>query len=228
MIPSKPISPTEQKRKIIPNHYKECVLNYHYAEVFIAGVQYLEDNSIINEELLGKEIIYNHEVDNKYDNKAIMLTVDGKKLGYLPRDSKLQDMTYDWLKKELPIYSFVDSIEFDELKITAYIAYYDTLSLKAKKHFDKQKNIKLTGNSNEEMQGNIALSSVGDECEFTYDYDKEKFLVLCGFEIGYLGKNDSELFESAISNEEYYATITEIGENDSGKMFIKISFNYNE
>lgn len=63
---------------------KPLVSEIHLFDTFIAGTSYLEDQSVLDEVAAGDKLSLRRE-DNKYDDKAILvITQDGRKLGYIP------------------------------------------------------------------------------------------------------------------------------------------------
>lgn len=63
---------------------KPLVSEIHLFDTFIAGTSYLEDQSVLDEVAAGDKLSLRRE-DNKYDDKAILvITQDGRRLGYIP------------------------------------------------------------------------------------------------------------------------------------------------
>lgn len=67
--------------KVIKPLTKEILL----FETYIAGTSHLDDKTVLKEIEVGDRLTLRRE-DNKFDKRAILvLTSDGKKLGYVPR-----------------------------------------------------------------------------------------------------------------------------------------------
>ena len=63
---------------------KPLVKEIHLFDTYVAGTSYLKDSSVLDEIKSGDKLTLRRE-DNKFDSKAILvLTSDGKKLGYVP------------------------------------------------------------------------------------------------------------------------------------------------
>ncbi len=68
----------------IGNMIKPLVNEIHLFDTFIAGTTYLEDQTVLEEIKQGDKLTLMRE-ENRFDNKAILvLTGDGRKLGYIP------------------------------------------------------------------------------------------------------------------------------------------------
>ncbi len=63
---------------------KPLVKEIHLFDTYVAGTSYLKDKSVLDEIKTGDKLTLRRE-DNKFDSKAILvLTGDGRKLGYVP------------------------------------------------------------------------------------------------------------------------------------------------
>ena len=68
---------------------KPLVNEIHLFDTFVAGTTYLEDKTVLDEIAVGDKLFLRRE-ENKFDDKAILiLTDDGKKLGYIPEKDNL-------------------------------------------------------------------------------------------------------------------------------------------
>ena len=92
-----------------------------------------------------------------------------------------------------------------------------------KTNIAKRKSFRLTGNTNEEMQDNIALCDEDESVTIEYDYDKEKYIASASGEIGYFPKNANDFLEPLVSDLSYNAFIEKIDENeDNGKYSVHV------
>ena len=57
----------------------------YFLHCFIAGLQYYEVLEVWKQLKIGQELDLYPEPDNRYDEHAVIVSFDGKKLGYLPR-----------------------------------------------------------------------------------------------------------------------------------------------
>ena len=63
---------------------KPLVKEIHLFDSYIAGTSHLKDSSVLDEIKAGDKLTLRRE-ENKFDSKAILiLTADGKRLGYVP------------------------------------------------------------------------------------------------------------------------------------------------
>ena len=63
---------------------KPLTKEIHLFDTYVAGTSHLKDSSVLDEIKPGDKLTLRRE-DNKFDSKAILvLTGDGKKLGYVP------------------------------------------------------------------------------------------------------------------------------------------------
>ncbi|MCR5181478.1 MAG: HIRAN domain-containing protein [Clostridia bacterium] len=63
---------------------KPLVSEIHLFDTFIAGTTHLEEPEVLDEITVGDKLSLRRE-DNKFDSRAILiLTSDGKRLGYIP------------------------------------------------------------------------------------------------------------------------------------------------
>ena len=63
---------------------KPLVKEIHLFDSYIAGTSHLKDSSVLDEIKVGDKLTLRRE-ENKFDSNAILLlTADGKKLGYVP------------------------------------------------------------------------------------------------------------------------------------------------
>lgn len=100
--------------------------------------------------------------------------------------SRICEMVDDWIKRNEPILAYFSSADDEKREYALAVAFYrDKFKYLIRKHPDA-KRYKLIGNRSEEMQGNIGDLKEGQSLTVEYDYEKEKYAVLDGWEIGYL------------------------------------------
>lgn len=69
---------------------KPLVKEIHLFDTYIAGTSFIEDSTVFESLQQGNDLTLRREPDNKFDPLAIMvLTIDGDKLGYVPRKDNL-------------------------------------------------------------------------------------------------------------------------------------------
>lgn len=68
---------------------KPLIKEIHLFDTYVAGVSYLKDKNVL-EDIKIKDRLTLQREDNKFDDKAILiLTGDGKKLGYVPEKDNI-------------------------------------------------------------------------------------------------------------------------------------------
>ena len=192
------------------------VLAYQYHDV---GVALFQNSELPASSLhVGDMVFIRQDKDNPYDQNAVSIIFDSKKLGYLYK-GRLQDMANDWINKDLEMWSYISLVDIPNKKINIAIGFYkEGKYLSLKKSGMPCKKYRLTGNRNEEMQSNILLCSVGDEVTFFYDDEKEKNLVSAEYEVGYLPASANSLVENYAP-----AYIDSIDTDDNDKYVVTIA-----
>lgn len=161
-----------------------------------------------------------HEPANTYDPKAVMVTIDqsGSKIGYINK-GKLQDMSNDFLSRDDAVFASMNRPADGKYTIALYFYMaIDEFMERAKRKYTC-KEFTLTGNTNEEMQDNIGLLSIGEKVDFTYDYDKNKHLASAGYgDIGYAPASATSI--DLANNAHVF--VSKLTERDSGKMAVSV------
>lgn len=68
---------------------KPLIKEIHLFDTYIAGTTHLKDKTVLDEIEVGQKLKLKREI-NKFDEKAIMLiTEDGKKVGYVPEKDNI-------------------------------------------------------------------------------------------------------------------------------------------
>ena len=68
---------------------KPLTKEIHLFDTYVAGVSFLKDKTVLQEISSGDRLTLRRE-DNKFDDKAILvLTADGKKVGYVPEKDNI-------------------------------------------------------------------------------------------------------------------------------------------
>lgn len=213
---------TTKSETKIPSEIDGMPLAYKYFDVDICVISGQEpDYDAIADKLSNGSVILSLEVepDNQYDAKAVKVMHEGSKLGYLYK-GKIKDMAYDYLKSGRPIYSCLSSIDLDTNKMKMFIGFY------YKKTYPNSVSFELTANSNSEMQENLSFSSEGDELSFYYDDDKEKYCFASTDDIGYAPASKNDLLDEISEQDDYFATIEEINEDENGKYSVTVTVEY--
>lgn len=160
------------------------------------------------------------EPENLYDSKAVSVVFSGNKIGYLYKGT-IQDMIHDFLSRDEIIKAQVQKVEKDNIFLRIYFCKRRSEVLAPQDSFS----VKLVGNTNVEMQENLALCSVGDDIDIDFSPNNDKLVVSQGpFDIGYIPTSKQEKIESLLSdNYELTGTIIDISENSNGKYTVTVN-----
>lgn len=189
----------------IPDTIGEYKLEYHYRDVPFTVLGDL-DNTVG-----GEDLTFSIASDEIY-------IYIGENLIGLMKESRQKDMVRDFLKRSEPIKAILSAFD-GELTAKMFIAFYRIP--KYKRLMGKGSSFttfKLTNIGKEEFQDNIGLCSVGESVEYSFEYEKEKYLASCGLDIGYFPKKANELLECGAE-----AYISSIEEDEYGKYTIFVS-----
>lgn len=200
----------EKKEIIVPSVINGKKLKYHYDHVdFFIPDDLNVDLSVLNP---GDDIALVSDPKNPHDSTAVAVSHPIGKLGYLYRN-KLYDMTNDWFRYKLPVYSHIDSIDDDNRKVTLFIAYYGS------SHSSKKTVYKLTGSKNKAAQETIELLDEGSDLLLDYDPEKEKcFVTYLGDIVGALPKNAEQHYDDVV------CTVDHIDSDENGKYDVFVYF----
>ena len=106
--PELPKEPDENTPKSTPKHEKD---QYIRKRMIIAGSSYC-DSDVLAKLAAGTYFDLVAEPDNPYDKDAVMLTLDGEKIGYIAKADRLAFVTCLKLKRK--IYGVITAIKSDE------------------------------------------------------------------------------------------------------------------
>lgn len=156
---------------------------YHYKKVlFTASV----DGPL--EPMVGSPVSF------QFSDGVAYVVLNGAVIGAL-NPCRICEMVDSWIRRGEPFLSYFTWADDEKREYGVDIAFYwDKFKYLIRKHPDAKK-YKLTGNRSEEMQGNIGELKTGQRLTLEYDYDKEKYAVLDGWEIGYLPASAAKIVE---------------------------------
>lgn len=163
---SKPIS--DRKKDFLPPQYiyLGCKRKYFYPDVNLYPVENASRLCMI-----GESVCIEHEPENEFDSKAIVVkTHRGKKLGYLYR-GRLQDMVLDFFERENDcVIAKVSYTDIENNKVQIALSFYRELTSS-----DIVKKFKVS--VSERKYDEFFYNQVDDEISVTYDYDKCKYML---------------------------------------------------
>ena len=208
---------TEITPKVLPQTYNGSPLAYDYTDV---NVCIIRDNKPDYKELKPyMPISFIPEPSNPYDPKAVIVKTDGTYIGYLYK-GRMQDMVLDFLRRNDPIQSFISDVNESTDTVQFTIGFYkekESTYDKLIRQGTPHKTFKLTSNRNEDMQDTLSLCSEGEEVDYEYNYEKEKYIAICGDEIGFFPKSANKYLE-----DEHPVFIEGIEEDEDFKYIVRV------
>ncbi|MCD7784568.1 MAG: HIRAN domain-containing protein [Oscillospiraceae bacterium] len=138
----------------------------------------------------GKKLDFVPEPTNEYDDKAVMIMLDGNKIGYVYRRGNIQSMIHDYIRKGWTFYGYLNKYSIAENKATYKIGFYVPLS-----RFESKK-FKLTKTKGKEDALN-ECTLYGDDLTVEFDDETESYVVSNAIanDIGVLPKSAHEWIE---------------------------------
>lgn len=204
----------------LPQKFFGAVLAYKYTDVRLS----VPDPSCFSKMNIGTKLNAYQDPHNPDDTNAVRLVWNDETLAYFCR-GKLQDMANDYIQFGGHVHGVVAQLMPEDNTIFAHLGFYkgqhqDEFKSLFRKN-PQAKTYRLTGSASEEKQSSIMLSHVGEKCDIEYDYEKEKYLIVCGDELGYLPAPASKVIEE-YGEESCSVFISEIDTNDSGKYYANV------
>lgn len=195
---------------------------YHYKTVYVCIIDGKKpDFNKLNNNM---PITFIPEPDNPYDNNAVIVRTENINIGYLYKGN-LQQMTLDYLKRGDPIKSHITHVDIAHETVCITMGFYKVKTGRTEYDYDKlieinapYKIFKLTGNRNADMQEALLTCSEGEKVEYEYDDDKEKYVAVCGDDVGYFPKSSEKYLD-----DERSAFIYSIDEDDNEKYVVKVA-----
>lgn len=203
------------------------ILKYEYQKN-IAGVEYrdLDFSNLIN-----GYIEFKLEPDNEYDKKAIAIYQKNVLLGYVYKsDDMINEMIHKYINNdEWKVFGWLCTLDSNEKILSYQIAFYKKINEDEAIKIINTTLIKTT--KKDEINGltrqdNLNCMDENDILQLDTQFDSDCLIVLNESyeELGELSEKVSNEMNNFINNDEYMilAKITEMTENDSGKMGAKI------
>ena len=208
------------------------ILKWKYYDVYVTGCQFQNINYDTIQ--LGSKVSFVKEPDNQYDPKAIKVMLGNSLLGYLKKDSQMQDMVNNYLEND-DYYVLANINDFDKEKkqIQLQIAFYkqfdeDECPVEDKLVCSIVKSSKKDFYGESRQDNYLALDS-GDFVSLSVNYEsdgEDTYIVEneSGGELGEISAKQSEKIRSYdAEGKEMICRIKEVTENpDSGKYGAKV------
>jgi hypothetical protein len=189
-----------------------CVYKYENVEIYRPDVSFSE---IFEYDIV--DII--PELNNPHNSDIVSVQFHGNILGYLSKGT-IQDMVHDFLKRGELIRAIVQKI--DGTKIFLKIYFYKPRN--SVLTHQEPIIVRLSGNTNQDMQENIGYCQHGDKISIDYDFDKDIYCVFCDdLEIGYIPKSQTAILQELEADRyDFSGEIIDISENASEKYVVKV------
>ena len=165
-----------------------------------------------------KQLTLVREPENEHDSEAIAIYYEESKIGYMNK-GQLRDMLNDYAASDQKEFLIISRYWLEKPTFDLFFYQSVELLLDNLKANPAHKVFTLVGNKNVEMQDALSCTSAGEKVTIEYDMDKDKYLVTCITDIGYLSKSASAYMEE-IGN--YSARVLECFTNDNGDYSAKI------
>ena len=152
------------------------------------------------------------------ETEDIYLSYEGNTFGRM-RENRLRKMVRDFDRDGRSVLAASCAWTDKPMFSLGFYESLDTIRDRWKNDED-YKEFTLSGNTNEEMQGNIACVEAGYSVSFEYDYEKEKHVASAdGWQIGYCPAAAETYLEE---HRDIEARILSITEKDSGKYSVRV------
>lgn len=162
---------------------------------------------------LGGEITFKQEPENAYDENAVAIWQNGRKLGYIYRGQS-QEMANRWINNNYPLLGFISYIDISQNKIKYKIGFYSLLEKMRKEKFNLT-GIRQKSEFGELRQDNLEYCNVGNSVSIEIDDDEEKYIVSSSDgEIGTLPQKAKDFLGS---KKRAVGILTKIECDDDGK-----------
>ena len=194
----------EKEKQVIsfPPDFNGIPAAYHYEKVHVSSTVSFPLESYVG-----------HPVTFQASDGIAYVILDGAVIGSIGSD-RITSMVTDWFSWNHPVLACFTSADDENRKYAVDIVFYrDQFRYLLERNPDAKK-YRLTGNKSEEMQDRLSDLKEGQPLTVEYDYEKEKYAVCDGWEIGYLPTSAARIVEDygtdAIS---VYVAGTEIDDN---------------
>lgn len=156
----------------LPDIVDENVLVYDYEKKICFsddGINYVAGN-------VGKDLNFVQEPKNEYDNKAVAIYLNGRKLGYVYRSDPTQSMINDWIRHGEYFTGFLNKYSPANKTATFKIGFYKPLTKFPCKIFSLVKTSKRVDEFSKRSE-NLSSCSEGESVSVEYDSYDDTFIV---------------------------------------------------
>jgi len=204
----------------IPLRIEQYRVKYQYKDVKVAGVQY--NNVDFSALKISDRLDFIPEPQNQYDDKAILISCNGMKLGHVHK-GQFQEMINRYIKQGLPFHAAISKYDSNEELIEMYLTfYYDPLVNLEECEYISAKITKTSKKDSiglSDRQDNLALQESGDVFKLAYNDETETYWIYdeLDLELGELSKAISAKLREKEASCQMVAIADKIDMDESGK-----------
>lgn len=228
-------TPTDStpKKEEIPEGEKDYDLFFEYLDGQFLCYQYEQKICFIKDDNIeekfgyvigngGKKLTFEFEPDNPYDNMAVAIYLDDKKLGYV-YSGQTQEMIHSYHKQGRLICGYLNKYSVEEHTATYKIGFYKPVGCFENKQFTLTKTSKKIDEYTSRAD-NLSTCDVGDFLLIEKEFLGENYIVTIGGydEIGELPKSAVDFIEECCPDK-IYGIFNGCEEDENGKIKAKIT-----
>jgi len=218
--------PVVTEPQIMPEEIDGIPMAYHYKTVDVCIID--DKRPDFKRIKPNMPVTFVPEPTNPYDTGAVIVKTENMNIGYLYKGT-LQRMTREFLKSGYPIRSYIQYVDGPHDAVSITMGFYKEKTGKIKHGYEKlieikapYRTYKLTGNRNDDMQEALSNCSEGEEVECEFDDDKDRYIAVCGDDIGYFPKAAGKYLD----DDRRLAFIKSIEEDDNDKYIVEVAVFY--
>ena len=176
--------------------------------------------AITPKERIAVEPLISRCVSFYQNGQSVVVLCCGVSIGTV-KQQQISEMIADWMKKGEPIWAMITWAEETTHEAAFDIYFYrDELAYQLKRNPDA-KQYRLTGNGSGSLQDQASSCEPGQRCTLEFDDEKEKYIVLDGWEIGYLPASAAKIVqEEGEDHVEVFISNTTL--DDDGKTIVYV------
>lgn len=114
----------DEKFPLIPKTHGDWTVRFRYRNMLCILKE--NESDIINtlKDCIGYEVTFVPEPDNEFDSKAVAVHFGGKKVGYIYKSDRAQEMVHTWIKLNRHLCGYISRYDETEGKIYYDIGFY--------------------------------------------------------------------------------------------------------
>ena len=221
------------KKEEIPDGEKDYNLLPHYANGMFRCYEYEQKICFIKDDNIeekfgyvigngGKQLLFEFEPENPYDNMAVAIYLDDKKLGYV-YSGQTQEMIHDFYHKGWEICAHLNKYSKEDMTASYKIGFYKPIDRLTSKQFTLTKTTKKIDDYTNRAD-NLSTCDEGDFLLIEKEFLGENYIVTIGGydEVGELPKSAVDFIEEYSPNK-IYGIFNGCEEDENGKVKAKVT-----